>query len=68
MADIPTDAQLNVLRRAAQVEDGREDAPPGRRRCASVPNTRLAGQYDAADPGRSRGSGSGQGPKAELGA
>ena len=27
MADIPTEALLNVLRRAAQVEDGREDAP-----------------------------------------
>ena len=27
MADIPTDALLNVLRLAAQVEDGREDAP-----------------------------------------
>jgi hypothetical protein len=27
MADIPTDALLNVLRRAAQVEDGLEDAP-----------------------------------------
>ena len=27
MADTPTDALLNVLRRAAQVEDGREDAP-----------------------------------------
>jgi hypothetical protein len=27
MADIPMDLLLNVLRRAAQVEDGLEDAP-----------------------------------------